>query len=84
MLAHRWCGALFQFGTGLVLGNVSCTVIPPPAASVAAADPAARVAPTRYRAVTPAAGTFTPAEPEPWQDRNLSNVPESPPKGRGP
>jgi hypothetical protein len=86
MFTHRWRVALFRLGMGLglVLGNAACTAMPPPASSVAAADPAVRVPATRYSSVTPAVGTLAPVEPEPWQDLNQNVAPAAPPKGREP
>jgi hypothetical protein len=45
MLRHRWSARAFRLGTALALafGNAACTAAPPPASSVAAADPGARV-----------------------------------------
>ena len=86
MLTHRWCGALFRLGMGLglVFGNAACTATPPPASSVAAADPAVQVPAMRYRAVTPAVA-LTPAEPQPWEDLNRNVAPPAPlPKRREP
>jgi len=82
MLRHRWSWALFRLGMGLglVLGAAGCTAAPPPASSVAAADPAARVPAMRYRSVTPTSVMLAPAEPEPWQDinRNVAPPPAQP------
>jgi len=69
-------------GLGLLLGNAACTATPPPASSVAAADPTVRVPAIRYRSATLPAGTLEPAEPQPWQDLNRNVAP--PPKGREP
>lgn len=82
MLRHRWCGALFRLGMGLglLLENAACTAMPPPASSVAAADPAVRVPATRYRSVAPAV-PLAPVEPEPWQDLNRHAPPAASPKG---
>ena len=87
MLKHRWCGALFRLGMGLglLLGNAACTATPPPASSVAAADPTVRVPAIRYHPVTLSAGALEPAEPQPWQDLNRNAAPPvAPPKGREP
>lgn len=86
MLRHRWCGALFRLGIGggLALGTAACTAAPPPASSVAAADPGAHVPATRYRSVTSAV-TLVPAEPQPWEDINRNAAPPAAsPKGREP
>lgn len=84
MLRHRWSGALFSFGTGLLLifCNAACTATPPPASSIAAANPSARVPAVRYRSVTPAIPKWAPAEPEPWQDLNVSTA-RSPANSKG-
>jgi len=87
MLAHHWCVALFQLGMGfaLGLGSAACTATPPPASSVAAADPTAHVPAIRYRSVTPGAGKLEPVEPQPWQDLNRNVAPSvATPKGQEP
>src|SRR5262249_4748600 len=65
-------------------GAAACTATPPPASSIAAADPAARVPATRYRSVE-TSERFQPAEPRPWQDlnRDIASPPPNP-KGQEP
>ena len=79
MLRHGRSGALFRLGMGFpaLLGSAGCTATPPPASSIAAADPSAPVPATRYRSVTPVAVTMAPAEPKPWQDLNRNVAPRA-------
>jgi hypothetical protein len=63
------------------LGAAACTAMPPPASSIAAADPAARVPATRYRSVA-TSERFQPTEPRPWQDLNR-DVASPPPNLKG-
>src|SRR5215475_10504214 len=83
MLRHRWSASAFRLGMALTpaLGMAACTATPPPASSVAAADPGVRVPATRYRPVK-ASDRFQPAEPRPWQGPNR-DVASPPPDPRG-
>jgi hypothetical protein len=86
MLRHRWSAPAFRLGMALApaLGTVACTAMPPPASSIAAADPAARVPATRYRPIE-TSDRFQPGEPRPWQDLNRDVAPPPPnPKGQQP
>jgi hypothetical protein len=86
MLRHRWSWALFRLGMGfgLVLAAAGCATAPPPASSVAAADPAVQVPPIQYRSVTLTSVMLAPAEPEPWQDVNRNVAPPARPRGQEP
>jgi len=86
MLRQAWSAALFRLGMGFVLAlaNVACTATPPPASSVGAADPAARVPAQRYRSGTPTRAPAL-AEPQPWQDLNRNvGPPAAPLRGHEP
>jgi hypothetical protein len=84
MLRHRWSAALIPHGValGLLFGCAGCTALPPPSASVAAANPDARVRVMRYRSAVPATPEWQPAEPQPWPGLNRDVAPSPSPDAR--
>jgi hypothetical protein len=86
MLRQQWSATLIPHGVAVTLlfGCASCTALPPPSSSVAAANPDVRVPATRYRSTIPATTEWQPAEPEPWPGLNRNVAPSPPNAGAQP
>lgn len=77
------CGVLGNFtcrmlATAAAAGLLSaCTPATVPLARQDPADPAAKVAPVRYRSTTAPYTSLRPSTPAPWRERNENAAPQS-------